>query len=1149
MKKMKKWMAGILATLVMLAALPIGIVVTAAPATGSGTEGDPYIITSEAELTELATAVNAGTDQTGVYYRLGNDIVLSSTTSIGDYSGGTAKRFNGVFDGNNFTISGVSITSGNYAGLFGHIGADGVVRNLNVVGSVSSSNNAGGICGRNNGLLENCTFSGTVTGTTSGKQIGGIAAANGGTIRNCKTIAGASNYVQGSAGVRTGGIVGFLDAGGLVWQCVNEIKIVGSGENGTAGGIVGLINAASGVVRACINRGTIQAGTKGTWDSKKTGGIVGSGYGTITSCYNTGTMTGYNVSGLIGNAYSGMTVEGCYSVATLDGTRNGGIINTNSGATFTNCYYLNGDYAWFQDGSNNGDLAGATQKTAGQMKTADFVSALNATNSVWMIKEDLNSGFPVLAFEVPHVELTIAEKKAMLLDYLADVVSAGKILSGQHSRKENMTAVDQLINATGKYPAILAIDFMSYTVSDDYIAALDLETSIGRSTKWECEDNVGITEAAIDYIAANGGFLSASWHWFAPGNVGENKSFYNNNTYGKSNYNLTAALADTSSAAYTALISDIDAIAAELQKLEDAGIVVLWRPLHEPDKGFWWGESGSSSYIALWNLMYDRLVNVKGLENLIWVWSAGEGGNCASYYPGSSSVDIVGVDVYDQSVTAEMAAMASFDSSTDLVALSEFDNFSKLQTLLDANTGAAWALYWNEIDYYPEQQTLAATAYADSNLITLDEVPYQTRWFVEESILANGSGTEADPFLVQTKDDLQTIANTVNDGKSLSGIYFQLCNNIALSSEWMPIGCYASKTAFQGNFDGNGYTISGLSISSPTIDLAGLFGYVGTTGVIKDLTVAGTLSGAKSLGGIVGRNDGTISDCSFSGTITTSLSSGEVGGIAAENGGLIENCSATSGTFTGGASGRAGGIAGYNDTSSGIISQCINSASIVIGGTAYPALGGIVGSCNNSSVVQYCINRGTVTGGAKGTWSGHNNGGIAGGLANGSSVISCYNVGAVNGYYAGGLVGNNATGCTVSGSYSAGTFDATRAGGVLSKTNGGTVTNCYYLNTVANAYYYSDGAKGDVAGATAMSAADMKISDFAIALNQTNDAWTIRTDLNSGYPVLSFEVDYTLNILGASVRYINPTGIRFGASIKKNDDFKNLWGNEEYHAT
>lgn len=731
------------------------------------------------------------------------------------------------------------------------------------------------------------------------------------------------------------------------------------------------------------------------------------------------------------------------------------------------------------------------------------------------------------------------------MDYLEDVVSSGKILSGQHSAKANLTAVDQIIDATGKYPAMIGIDFMSYTVSDEYIAALDLETDYGKKTKWECEDNEGITEAAISYIAANGGFLTASWHWFAPGNVGENKSFYHNVAYGKSNYDLTAALADTSSAAYTALISDIDTIAIELQKLEDAGIVVLWRPLHEPDKGFWWGEAGAASYKALWNLMYDRLVNVKGLENLIWVWSAGEGGNCGSFYPGSTKVDIVGVDVYDNNVSTEYASLSTFDSTTDLTALSEFGDFAKLQTLLDANTGAAWATYWNEISYYAAQQTLAATAYADDNLITLNEIPYQTRWFVEDALLDNGSGTEADPYLVQSASDLQTIAETVNDGNTLSGVYFELDGNIALAGEWTPIGSYSAK-AFQGIFDGNGYTISGLSIIAPEGTHAGLFGYVGTSGTVKNLNVTGALSGNTKLGGIAGRNDGVISGCSFAGNITTSQSSGGVGGIAAENGGLIEKCQAISGTFTGGTSGRAGGIAGLNDTANGVISQCVNNATIVIGGTDYPALGGIVGTSNNGATVQYCVNRGTIIGGTKGTWSGHNCGGIVGSNSNGSLVKSCYNVGTVSGYQASGLVGNNPAGNTVSNCYFAGTLDATRPGGITNKSKAGTFINCYYLNTAAYAYYTSDADRGDIAGATAMSAADMKVADFAITLNQTNDVWTIRCDRNSGYPVLSFEVDYTLNILGASVRYINPTGIRFGASIKKNDDFKNLWGNEEY---
>lgn len=92
-----------------------------------------------------------------------------------------------------------------------------------------------------------------------------------------------------------------------------------------------------------------------------------------------------------------------------------------------------------------------------------------------------------------------------------------------------------------------------------------------------------------------------------------------------------------------ATLRDIDSIAVQLQRLENAGVPVLWRPLHEAGGGwFWWGAKGAAAAKALYDIMYDRLTNVHGLHNLIWEWSTNE----PEWYPGNNKVDIIGYDSY-----------------------------------------------------------------------------------------------------------------------------------------------------------------------------------------------------------------------------------------------------------------------------------------------------------------------------------------------------------------------------------------------------------------------------------------------------------------------------------------------------------------------
>ena len=166
--------------------------------------------------------------------------------------------------------------------------------------------------------------------------------------------------------------------------------------------------------------------------------------------------------------------------------------------------------------------------------------------------------------------------------------------------------------------------------------------------------------------------------------------------------------------------------------------------------------------------------------------------------------------------------------------------------------------------------------------------------------------------------------------------------------QWTAIGIYnyPNNRPFKGTFDGQNHTISGIYINNNS-NYQGLFGYVdGAT--IQNLSVADSYIKANDwVGGIVGENYGTVSNCSNSGTVTGG-DDAYVGGIVGINySGTISNCT-NSGTVTGGDDARVGGIVGINY--SGTISNCTNNGTVT--GSDDADVGGIVG--RNNGTVSNC---------------------------------------------------------------------------------------------------------------------------------------------------------------------------------------------------
>ena len=308
----------------------------------TGHESDPtYTISTANELAGLAWLVkDGGVTFAGKTINIGSDpanpVVIdlggNTWTPIGYYASSSAiYPFRGSVNGNNCTIKNFR-TSGSHRGLFGYVrsdtdeaGDDIVIQNINVEANISGTQYVGGICGyicgyskkindvyhyRRNARIQNCTFNGTISASSSDSYAGGIAGiAYYTVIDECATAGRVSgtSYVGGIAGDAYSGSSN-VDYKPIVENCVNSALISGAGAN--VGGILGYAYYA--IVRYNLNAGCIFG------NSEYTGGIIGNvaTKSTVVSyCLNVGT-----VKNGVSEYSSGSIVGRCGTDATSDAT-------------------------------------------------------------------------------------------------------------------------------------------------------------------------------------------------------------------------------------------------------------------------------------------------------------------------------------------------------------------------------------------------------------------------------------------------------------------------------------------------------------------------------------------------------------------------------------------------------------------------------------------------------------------------------------------------------------------------------------------------------------------------------------------------------------------------------------------------------------
>ena len=845
MKKTQKYLAFLLAIVMLAVSLPLAVFAVSTVwdgsiaqgfASGSGSVDDPYLIKTAEQFAFFAQSVNSANSYQDTYIRLESDILLNDTTDWEnwgktDESGNIiapvnswtpiSSGFTGFFDGNGYAVSGIYINhSDDRQGLFAS--NKGTIRNLGVIACyISGGSNIGGVVGSNYGVVENCYNSGSINGSG---YVGGVIGSGDGAVENCYNMG--SVACKGQYGC-VGGVIG--SGNGTVESCHNTGSVNGSGNYGRVGGIIG----SASTVKNCYNTGTISG-------CSTVGGVAGSCAEIAVNCYNTGEVSCNGNNGSVGGVI-GVTaaVTECYNMGTVDCSGNygyaGGVVGNASAVT--RCYNtaaISGSYATV------GGVAGFSSETIEACYNIGTVSG--------------NSGVGGVAGSIRGLISNC---------YNANTVNGrtyvGGIAGSCDGTAENCYNIGTIIGS-------------SYDIGGTFVVG-------------------GVT------------------------------GYVDNGTKVKNCYYLLGCGATD---------------------LNEFGMALDGVQLTESDSFSNW------NFNKTWEIGYKvdypyPTLRCFGSREYLYriIFKDGENILSDQLHSGSDTIMVSALDHAGYDFVYYEDENGGRYYSGDTITLTD-----------DMIYTAAWAVRNTSADVW--------------------NGTYDTDWA--------GGGTEEDPYLISSASELAGLQSKVNNGESFWDKYFKLTVNIKLNdggenfayyltgkNVWIPI------SGFRGTFDGDNHTVSGLYINTRE-DYQGLFGRSGG-GLIKNLGVIDSyICGGDYVGGVIGSGE-VIANCYNTGAIKGGI---RVGGVAGDSP-IIENC-----YNSGVVNGRGydvGGVVGYSYKS---VTNCYNAGTV-------SGSGGVVGS--SSGTVTNCYNTGTVSG----------SGGVVG--SSSGTVTNCYNTGMVSG--SGGVVGSS----------------------------------------------------------------------------------------------------------------------------------------------
>jgi mannan endo-1,4-beta-mannosidase len=294
------------------------------------------------------------------------------------------------------------------------------------------------------------------------------------------------------------------------------------------------------------------------------------------------------------------------------------------------------------------------------------------------------------------------------------------VMTLQGSKSDSQKENNWVHDTTGKYPALIGLDFMQL---------------VGKDSSWYADDPVIsklVVTDAVDYWN-RGGIPALMWHWRDPSH--DTNEFYSPSSGNDATQFDVREAVKQGTAQYTAVIRDLDIVAAQLLEIQQAGAAAIWRPLHEAAGGwFWWGYHGAEPAKALYKIIYDRFVNHHKITNLIWAWTVDAADSALDWYPGDDVVDVVGMDIYPDAGD-HASQSSSFEKVKDLfkgkkiIALTECGSIPDAAEAKKAGAAWSWFMPWYRDYTIPQggtphnSEAFWKTLMASDYVISLDEMP------------------------------------------------------------------------------------------------------------------------------------------------------------------------------------------------------------------------------------------------------------------------------------------------------------------------------------------------------------------------------------------------------------------------------------------
>ena len=341
------------------------------------------------------------------------------------------------------------------------------------------------------------------------------------------------------------------------------------------------------------------------------------------------------------------------------------------------------------DSSSSGDPTAPINDNPTDSTTVNDSTATNPNNNT-------NAG-PISYQPVTAGATESAQKLYNFLATNYGVKTVSGVMTGDVSSAtvKELPDVVSFNEHSGKYPALVGFDFL-------------FATGVKGNDAWYKSYTQMALDAAKD-LWNQGGIPAFTWHWKDPSDAID--AFYtkSGNASEYTEFDFTQGFVDpactanctwnTESATYIQLVSDIDEIADMFLALQEAGVAAIFRPLHEASGAwFWWGTKGGAAFQALYNLVYDEMVSVKGVKNLVWVWNP-EYASDTGWNPGATKYDVISLDIYDVwdysgKYTKAYAELTTNYGNGKMFAVSENGPIPDMSVMAANNTKWAWWMPW-----------------------------------------------------------------------------------------------------------------------------------------------------------------------------------------------------------------------------------------------------------------------------------------------------------------------------------------------------------------------------------------------------------------------------------------------------------------------